>query len=244
VWMERDGKRVATLVSGRSFPAGLVTLAFDGLDSSGIALPDGTYLPVVHVGHKTIRLPAVNRIVIDTKPPKVTVRHRIYTQISPDGDGRNDSFTVRYKVNERAHGLLFVDGHQVVRTLRQPLEGQMTWYGKIDGRLARPGPHVLRISAEDTAGNRAKPFPFAVVTIRYVALGRDRVVAQPGKRFAISVATDARQATWRFARGTGTFPIGKNGRTTLKLRAPKKHGVYRLYVTASGHSAKALVVVA
>jgi len=39
--------------------------------------------------------------------------------------------------------------------------------------------------------------------------------------------------------GRGVMPHG-----TLHLRAPKKPGVYRLYVTAAGHAAKALVVVA
>ena len=120
----------------------------------------------------------------------------------------------------------------------------MTWNGKIDGHLAGPGPHVLRISAEDAAGNRAKPFPFAVVSVRYIALGRDRVLAKPGTHFALLVLTDARQVTWRFARGSGTLRVGRGGHATLRLKAPKKRGVYRLYVTANGHAAKALVVVA
>ena len=56
------------------------------------------------------------RIEIDTEPPAVKVRHRIYTHISPDGDRRNDSFSVRYRLTERGHGILIVDGHQEVRT--------------------------------------------------------------------------------------------------------------------------------
>ena len=38
----------------------------------------------------------------------------------------------------------------------------------------RPGNYMLEAAAEDEAGNRAKPYPFAVVTVRYVALGRTR----------------------------------------------------------------------
>ena len=102
---------------------------------------------------------------------------------------------------------------------------------------------MLKISAEDESGNRAKPFPFAVVTIRYVRLGRDRVLAKPRTHFAILVLADAKQVDWLFARGRGSIKT-QNGRATLRLRAPKKPGVYRLYVTAKGHAAKALVTVA
>ena len=93
---------------------------------------------------------------------------------------------------------------------------------------------MLKISAEDASGNRSKPFPFAVVTIRYVALGRDRVVAKPGTHFAILVLTDARRADWLFNRSRGSIRVGRGGHATLRLKAPKKPGVYRLFVSARG----------
>jgi len=238
VWLDHDGRRVRTLVPGRTYPRGWVRLEFDGIDDSGVTLPQGDYRPVVHLAreHRTIELP--NTIVLDTTPAVVHVRHRIYTHISPDGDGRNDSFKIRYAVSEPAHGILLVDHRQVEYTLFQRLKGTLTWNGRIDGRVARPGNHVLEISAHDRAGNRTKPFPFAVVTIRYVALGRTRILARPGRRFAVLVLADAPTVEWLFNRGRGSARPG-----TLKLRAPKKRGVYRLYVTAGAHAAKALVVV-
>lgn len=238
VWMTRAGQRVRTIVPGRSYPRGPVALAFDGISDAGTTLPDGDYRPVVHLAreHRTIELPST--IVLDTKPPVVHVRHRIYTHISPDGDGHDDVFRVRYRVSEHAHGILLVDGRQVEFTYREPLEGVLSWNGKIDGRLARPGNHVLEIAAQDLAGNRSKPFPFAVVTIRYVALGRSRVLVAPRARFSILVLADAPRVRWLFAGGRGTARPG-----TLRLRAPARPGVYRLYVEASGHAARALVVV-
>lgn len=238
VWLNHDGERVRTLVQGRTYPRGWVRLEFNGIDDSGLTLPQGDYQPVVHLAreHRTIELP--NTIVLDTTPPIVHVRHRIYTHISPDGDGRNDTFKVHYSVSQPAHGILIVDHHQVEFTRFEPLHGTLTWNGRIDGRLARPGNHVLEISAQDLAGNRTKPFPFAVVTIRYVALGRARVLVRPRRRFAILALSDAPRVEWRLR---GRHGVARPG--TLHLRAPAATGVYRLYVTAAGHAAKALVVV-
>jgi hypothetical protein len=187
--------------------------------------------------HRTIELP--NTIVLDTTPPAVHVRHRIYTHISPDGDGRADSFRIRYSLGEPGRGILIVDGRQVAITARQGRGGELVWNGRVRGRPVRPGNHVLEISAQDAAGNRADPFPFAVVTVRYVALGRTRVLVKPGGRFAILVLADARDVGWRLL---GAHGLARPG--TLRLRAPVRRGVYRLYVTAAGHAAKAFVVVA
>jgi hypothetical protein len=238
VWMTHDGERVRTLVAGRTYARGPVALEFDGIADDGSTLPDGDYEPVVHLGHehRTIEIPST--IVLDTKPPVVHVRHRIYTHISPDGDHHNDVFVIHYRVSGPAHGILIVDHHQVVFTLDKPLAGKLTWNGRIDGRLVRPGNHVLEISAQDAAGNRAKPFPFAVVTVRYIRVGRTRVLAKPGARFAVLVLTDAPTFDWLFNGARGTARHG-----TLHLRAPAAPGVYRLYVSAAGHAAKALVVV-
>jgi hypothetical protein len=239
VWVERDGERVSTLVSGRSYPAGVVPVVFDGVSGQGLTLPPGVYRPVVRLerAHRTIVLP--DSIELDTKPPAVHVRHRIYSHLSPDGDGRKDVFSVPYRLSESGRAVLLVDGREAVVTDGRSRRGVVRWDGTIGGRVAAPGNHVLRISAEDVAGNRAQPFPFAVVQIRYVRLGRDRVLAKPGGYFAILALSDAEQVSWLFNRRRGVARPG-----TLRFKAPKKPGVYRLYVTAAGHSDKAIVVVA
>jgi hypothetical protein len=238
VWLERDGRRVRTIVPGRSFRRGPVALEFDGVSDTGLTLPDGVYMPVVHLArtHRTISLP--NPIELDTKAPVVHSRHRIYTHISPDGDGRYDVFRLPYRLSEPGHGILLVDDRQAEFTRGLRLRGVLTWNGKVDGVLLPPGNHVLAISAQDAAGNRPKPFPIAVVTIRYVELGRTRIPVRPGSRFAVRVLTDARTVDWLFARARGT-----SSAHTLRLRAPVRPGVYRLYVRERDHAAKAVVVV-
>jgi len=237
VWMERDGKRVRTLVPGRTYAPGFVALQFDGVDDRGLTLPEGSYRPVVRLAHehRTIELPSAT--VLDTTPVDVHVRHRVYTHISPDGDGRNDVFRIPYSVSRPAHGILIVDRRRVAFTPLR-LHGTLAWNGRIGGRLVRPGNHVLEISAQDRAGNRTAPFPFAVVTVRYVSVGRSRVLVRPRGRFAILVLADAPRVEWRLHGGHGTAPPG-----TLRLRAPARAGVYRLYVSEGAHAARVLVVV-
>jgi hypothetical protein len=238
VWMEHDGKRVRTLVPGRTYAPGSVALEFDGIDDRGLTLPEGSYRPVVRLAHehRTIELPSPT--VLDTTPVDVRIRHRIYTHISPDGDGRDDVFRIPYSVSKPARGILIVDRRRVAITPGLRLRGELVWNGRIGGRLVRPGNHVLEISAQDGAGNRTAPFPFAVVTVRYVAVGRARVLARPRGRFAILVLSDAPRVEWRLHGAHGTASPG-----TLRLRAPARPGVYRLYVTAADHAARVMVVV-
>jgi hypothetical protein len=239
VWVTRDGTRVRTLLTGRSYPRGLVQIPFDGISGDGITLAPGTYRAFVRLeqAHRTMALPYAIRL--DATPPAVHAPHRVYKAISPDGDGRKDVFTVAYRLSERGRAILLVDGRQAVVAPSVARRGVLRWDGKVDGRVVATGNHVLRISARDTAGNRAKPFPFAIVQVRYVSLGRDRVLASPGGRFAILALSDAAQLAWRFNNRTGVARPG-----TLRFKAPRKAGVYRLYVSANGHSDRALVVVA
>ena len=239
VWMERGGRRVATVVGGRTFAPGRVPLGFTGVTDEGITLPDGAYAPVVHLArsHRTIRLPY--RIEIDTRAPAIEVRKTPMAVISPDGDGHADSFRTPYRLQEPARAVLLANDRQTFAARRPARTGTFVWDGRRNGRAPRPGIYVLDATARDAAGNLAKPYPFAVVQVRYVVLARPRVIARPGGRIAIRVSTDAPTVEWRLNGRTGTARRG-----TLILRAPRRPGFYRLFVTAAGHAAKTAVVVA
>jgi hypothetical protein len=237
VWMTRDGKRYSVL-RGRTYHAGEVKLEFTGVSSSGATLPQGVYVPVVHLrsSHRTITIPSTMRL--DTSPAVIHFPRRQHAVISPDGDGHKDVYRVHYTLSEPAHGILIVDGKQVEFTHDEKTSGELVWNGKIDGVPARPGNHVLKISASDLAGNVTRPFPFAIVQIRYITLGRTRILVRPGHRFAVRMSHDSPTVSWLLHGRHGTATG-----VTLHLRAPKTPGVYRLYVTAATHSAKAIVVV-
>ncbi|MDP9283644.1 MAG: hypothetical protein M3P41_01600 [Actinomycetota bacterium] len=241
VWIEdKHGTDVRNVLTNRTYRGGSnLDLVWDGVADDGIVEPDGVYMPVVKLArsHRTIVLPSPIRI--DTKPPVITVHHPLYPILSPDGDGRHDSFTVHYTVDERAHGILSVRGRQVEFTRGQKQAGELFWNGKLKGRPARPGRYLLAASAQDEAGNVAKGFPFAIAQIRYLTLARDRVVVRPGGHFALRVSTDYPTVNWRLHGASGVQRRG-----TLHFRAPKAAGVYRLYVYAGEHAAKCSVVVA
>jgi hypothetical protein len=241
VWVQDSkGHRVATLLSNRAVHANArVELVWDSITSSGIAVPDGVYHPVVKLlrSHRTIVLPSDIRL--DTRPPVITVRRPQYPIISPDGDGRADVFRVPYRLDEPAHAILLLRGRQIVFTRGQKEAGVLVFTGRSKGRPLPPGRYVLAAAAQDIAGNRSKGFPFAIVQIRYVQLARPRVTVPPGGKFALRVSTDAPSVHW-FLRGhAGIQPRG-----TLHFRAPRKPGVYRLYVTVGSHTAVCAVVVA
>jgi hypothetical protein len=235
VWVQsRGGDRVRTLLHARTYRAGSrLALVWNGLSDNGIAVADGAYVPVVRLSHRTFVLPSP--MLIDTTPPKITVRHPQYPIVSPDGDGHADSFRVPYRLDEPGHAILLERGKQVVFTKCCKLTGELTW----SPRGAAPGRYVLSVAAQDRAGNVSHGTPFAIAQVRYVVLARNRVVAKPGGRFAIRVSTDAPNVQWRLNGRSGVMRSG-----TLHFRAPRSGGVFHLFVYAAGHAAKCAVVVA
>jgi hypothetical protein len=242
-WIQdSSGNRVRVLQAPRTFKRGTkLDLVWDGFTDSGTLEPDGFYMPVVKLlrSHRTIVLPSP--IHLDTKPPVITVHHPQYPILSPDGDGRHDSFTVPYSINERAQGILYVNGTRVVLTKSRKPAGVMNWDGRLGSppQPVRPGRYVLTVAARDEAGNESKPYPFAIAQVRYITLARDRVVVPPGGKFALRVSADTPTVHWTLHGASGTQRTG-----TLHFTAPKSAGVYRLYVTAGTHAAKCTVVVA
>jgi hypothetical protein len=243
VWIENShGDRVRTLLAPRTLRHGSkVSVAWDGIADTGVAVPDGVYTPVVklHRSHWTVRLP--NPITLDTKPPVISVRHPQHPILSPDDDGHRDRFTTAYRIDERAAAILNVGDHRVELTKSQKQLGELHWSGKFGTPPvpAKPGRYLMTVQARDEAGNVSKPFPFAVALVRYIVLARDRVVVKPGGKFALRVSTDAPFVHWTLHGRSG---VQRHG--TLHFTAPQSPGVYHLYVTAANHAAQCTVVVA
>ncbi len=141
-------------------------------------------------------------------------------------------------MDERATVELYVDGVRALRRLGTRTTGTMDWFGTAGGEPLPEGAHTLRLVARDLAGNLGPRSGSRTVRILFLALGRDRVVAKPGERFAILAVSQARTLRWKLGPRSGVARPG-----TLRLQAPDKAGSYVLRVDANGHTRRALVVV-
>ena len=236
--VDSDGEVVRRLIDAQRFARGPVDLVWNGRDDSGRVVEEGVYRPRLRfVGSgRTIVLRTEMRV--DTTRPKielVSVRPRT---ISPDGDGRGDGVAIRYRLDEPGRALLYVNGEQRVRgRARERLEAQIEWYGKVGREPLPTGRYRLEVAAEDLAQNRSRAVRAGKIRIRYVTLGSTIVRVRAGRTFRIQVDTDANSYRWRLGSRMGVA----RGRV-LRLRA-RRAGRFVLLVTASGHSARALVEV-
>lgn len=236
--LDKDRRSVRTIVRNRREPAGRVSYTWDGRDNLERVVREGVYRPRVQLERngRTIVLP--NPIRVDTTAPVIRLVRVFPRAFSPDSDGVRDRVTAAYRIDERARAIMLVDGRQRVQSKFRRLEGKLVWFGRVNGRVVRPGTYEIRLRAVDRAGNRSARTRAVPVRVRFVELSRDRIEVEAGKRLSVRVRTDARSYRWLFAgrRGAGT-------REVLVLRAPDEAGAYTLYVTAGGRAARADVAV-
>ncbi len=236
--IDGNGDSVRTLVKDSPTPRGRVSIDWNGRGDTGRVVPEGSYRPRVHLAdeRRTIVLP--NPIRVDVTPPRVELVSLSPRIFSPDGDGRAEKVVARYRVDERAGVLLYVDGEQRVRKRGQQKNGRIEWFGRLGGEPMPPGVYEVSLGARDVAGNVGPPTRDKAVLIRYVALGRDRIETAAGARFAVLVLSDAAKVEWRLGTRVGVARPG-----TLRLRAPLQPGRYTLTVSANGFSTRAAVFV-
>ena len=235
------GATVRTLAAGEFTPRGEASYVWDGRTDEGAVAPDGVYRPEIHLARqrRTILLP--NRIGLDTHAPRVVGVKLSRPVISPDGDGIGDTIRIHYRLDSAAHVLVYLDGNLVIRSRSYAASATVNWHGRdLAGQPLLAGLHVLYLGAVDLAGNVTPSYERqpVLVTIRYIALSQQRIVARPGKLFTVGVDTDAKHWWWKFAGRSGA---GKD--MSLSLRAPAKPGQYRLSVGERTYGARATVVV-
>ncbi len=231
-----QGEAVATLAV--HYFRRSVEVSWNGRDEQGSVVPDGTYKLRLHLAHhhQTITLP--NAIRVETTAPSIAVKAIAPRVFSPDHDGRAEYVKIAFSVSAPARALLYVNRTLVGRGQIKRAGGTIHWYGKAHGKPYRPGVYRLSLRAEDQAGNVSAPTRAVSVRLRYIALARNVIRVRPGARFAIRVSSDAEVVRWLLHGKTGESAPG-----TLRLRAPKKPGQYRLFVTSVGRAQVALVVV-
>ena len=238
--LDSDGDPVQKIASGFEAPKGFLKLRWNGRNAAGGLVPEGGYQVQIHLArrHETITIP--NTIQVDRTPPKISIVHITPrgAVFSPDHDGRRDHIAIRFDVSEVARPLLFVNGRLAIRGRLTHETGLLFWSGRVDGRKLPPGAYVLTLRGEDVAGNRSAASTPHRVVIRYLTILHPVLRARPGHGFTVTVYSDARRIGWRLDGHSGQARPGK-----ISLRAPKRHGRYRITFTAAGHGAVAHVVV-
>jgi len=231
--VDNQGTVVRHGVGAGVFGQAFHQFAWDGRNDSGAIVPDGLYHVQLNLKDegRTIEFPRTIRV--DSTPPTiedVEIRPRVF---SPDGDDRADRVDVRYRLDEQAYAILYVDGKRVGRSGRKKATGIYAWYG----RGKRQGDYRLALAAQDLAGNKAGSTRAFTVRLRYVDLFRRKFTPR-GPILRVRVSTDAKTVGWQLgsARGNGKPP-------RLRIPVPARPGRYTLTVTANGHRARATVVV-
>lgn len=236
--VDEDDEVVRELARSRAHGRGPASYQWDGRDDRGQVVDEGTYRPRVHLDRQRRTIVMYTRIRVDTTPPRIESFSARPLVISPDGDGRFDRAKIRYRADERATVELFVDGVRALRRSGTRPAGTMDWFGNARGEELAEGLHTLRLVARDPAGNLGPQSGSRTVRIRYLTLGRERIVTVPNGRFAVLTLSHARTLRWRLGNRTGRQAPG-----TLRLRAPAQPGRYVLEVTANGRAKRAIVVV-
>ena len=196
--LNRNGRSIRTLVEKLREPAGRVSYTWDGRDNLERVVPEGVYRPRVQLERngRTIVLP--NPIRVDTTAPVITLVRVFPRVFSPDSDGSRDRVTASYRIDERARAVMLVDGRQRVQSKFRGVEGNLVWFGRVNGRVVRPGLYEIRLRAVDRAGNRSVRTRAVPVRVRFVELSRERIEVGAGKRFSVRVRTDAPSYRWLF----------------------------------------------
>jgi hypothetical protein len=239
--LDDEGEEIRTLVRGVRTARGSHEFLWDGRDDEGRLVAEGRYRPKVELGRadRTIVLP--NPIHVDMTPPVVRVTSMRPRAISPDGDGRGDIVRIRYRANERARGLLYVNSRLSVVSRSQRPAGVLQWLGgAADGDRLPPGRYRLTVRARDLAGNVSRAVLAAVVPLRYLRLEERAVSAVTGGRGAIGVDADASRVPWILHRGPRIVDRGV-ARRVIRFDAPRRPGRYVLVATVGDHSARAVV---
>jgi FlgD Ig-like domain len=236
----RDGevREVRQLLDVVDKPSGPLHVIWDGLDNDGQLAPDGQYGVRVYLANERLWTTLPNLIQLDTQAPKLTSVSASPQTFSPDGDQNRDVLHIGYRLNERAHILLFVDGKLVERTrFRAGKSGKFDWAGRSGDRLLM-GWHNLALRAIDTVGNKSAATEPLSVRIRILKLRPDRIRVAGGATFRLTISTDRASVRWRFNRRTGLATS-----RSLVLRAPSAPGRYRAIVRSGPYRASALVIV-
>jgi hypothetical protein len=154
--VDESGDVVRTLATDEERPPGRVVFRWNGRDDTGRLVPEGVYHVRVRLAEADRKFSVPTPIRVDvTRPPVrlLSARPRVLLR---RGDYRRRRLVVSYRLGERAHPELYVNGVRRVDGKRwRRGTSHLDWWGKIGGRHARPGRYRIAFVLTDAAGNRS-----------------------------------------------------------------------------------------
>jgi hypothetical protein len=143
---------VATLAREQRFEAGIAEFRW------GADVPDGLYTPRVTLDDgRVFTLPL--QIRIDSVAPTATLvsyrPHVLRPRAKPQ-------VKITYRVSEKAHIIVYVDGRRVIRGFAKALQARVNW----GTNQLPPGRYRLQLAAVDLAGNIGPRTHAFIVRIR------------------------------------------------------------------------------
>jgi hypothetical protein len=152
----KRGRPVATLVRERRIEPGVVSFHWR---ASGA---DGVYTARITVDNgREFQLPSPIRV--DSVAPTATlVSYRPHVL----GKRAKPRVAIVYRVSEKAHVIVYVNGRRDVVGGAKALEYKVDWFARRGGVRLRPGRYRLQLAAVDLAGNIGRRTPPFIVRIR------------------------------------------------------------------------------
>jgi flagellar hook assembly protein FlgD len=247
-----DGVAGPAIRSGH-LPGETVSYTWDGRRADGSVAPDGTYRITIWTADASDNRSSVSMLVtVDTRPPTITTSATPLS-ISPNGDGRWDSTSLRLSADSAVTGKARILGPTglTIRSWTVPAgrSGVWTWSGTTPGGSVVPdGRYTFRIDGFDLAGNRTlrdtpvlvdrtiKSQSWSVTSFRPSTGATSRIVFSLSRKATVSVSiyrdtTLVRQVWVRKALAPGAYHWTWNGRTAAG--ALVSAGSYRAIITAT-----------
>jgi hypothetical protein len=156
VILDSHDRQVATLVREQRVEPGIVEYHWKA------TAPDGVYTPRVTLDTgREFTLP--RQIRVDSVAPRTRlVAYRPHV-LRP---GAKPTVTISYRVNEKAHVIVYANGRRVAVSFAKALSSKVNWQARRYGDRLPRGRYHLELAAVDLAGNIGARTPVFIVRIR------------------------------------------------------------------------------
>ncbi|MBD0290162.1 MAG: N-acetylmuramoyl-L-alanine amidase [Thermoleophilia bacterium] len=164
---DERGTTVATLASARAVSAGTTLYGWDGRKPDGSPVPDGRYSLLAEAARGSERGTRETSLVVDSTLAALTVAPSAF---SPNGDGRRETASVRFRVTRAAEvrARVFAASRAVAtllpRTVLAPAVYALRWDGAAGPGAAPEGRYRVVVAATTELGTRVLSAPLVLDT--------------------------------------------------------------------------------